>query len=132
MEKLKTSIGYLKSPIDLPRILSTSNLGVLKTWTDASYAVHNDYRGHTGGVISLGEGIVCTKSSKQKLNVKSSTESEIIGASDFISWTLWITLFMEKQEYSIKTNMFHQDNESAIQVEKMGENHVVVDQDTPM
>ena len=52
------------------------------------YAVHNDYRGHTGGVISVGEGIICTKSSKQKLNAKSSTESEIIGASDFISWTL--------------------------------------------
>ena len=61
-ENFKTLMGYLKSTINLPRILSTSNLGVLKTWTDASYAVLNDYRGYTGGVISVGEGIICTKS----------------------------------------------------------------------
>ena len=84
LEKMKTLIGYLKSTIDLPMILSTSKLRILKTWTVASYAVHNDYRGYEGGVYSVGEGIVCTTSSKQKLNAKSSTESEIIGASDSI------------------------------------------------
>ena len=109
----------MKSTIDLPRILSIS--GLLKSWTDASYAVHNDYRGHIGGVISAGEGIICTKSSKQKLNARSSTESEIICASDFISWTLWMTQFMEKQGCPIKTNIFYQDNENAIKIEKNGQ-----------
>ena len=105
----------MKSTIDLSRILSIS--GLLKSWTDASYAVHIGNRGHTGRVIPVGEGIVCTKSSKQELNAKGSTESEIIDASAFISRTLWMTQFMEKQEYPIKTNKFNQDNEIAIKIE---------------
>ena len=43
-----------------------------------------------------------------------------------------MTLFMEKQGYPMKTNIFYQDNESAIKIEKMGENHAVVNQDTLM
>ena len=51
---------------------------------DASYGAHEDMRGHTGGLMSFGSGIIHHKSSKQRLNSKSSTESELIGASDYI------------------------------------------------
>ena len=33
-----------------------------------SYATHPDMRCHTGGMISLGHGIIKSKSSKQKIN----------------------------------------------------------------
>jgi hypothetical protein len=36
-------------------------------------------RSHTGGVLSLGGGTVYVSSTKQKLNIKSSTKSEIVG-----------------------------------------------------
>ena len=42
-----------------------------------SYAVHNDMRNHTGGGLSMGRGLIHSKSSKQNLNTKSSTESEV-------------------------------------------------------
>ena len=52
--------------IDLPRIIGVKDFSVLQTWVDASYATHPDMRSHMGGVISLGHGIINSKSSKQK------------------------------------------------------------------
>ena len=67
--------------------------GMLRTWIDASYAVHDDCRGQAGGVISMGHGIINEKSTKQKLNAKSSTETEVIGMSDFLPNTIWLKNF---------------------------------------
>ena len=54
-------------------------------YVDASYAVHKDFKSHTGAVISLGQGPVYVKSTKQKINSKSSTEAEIVAVSDALS-----------------------------------------------
>jgi len=62
---------------EVPRIISATGLDCLETWVDASYATHGDMRGHTGAVSTLGKGVVHTKSSKQKMNTKSSTETEV-------------------------------------------------------
>jgi hypothetical protein len=77
-------------------------------------------RSHTGGITSFGTGGIVCKSSKQKLNTKSSTESELVGASDYLPNTLWIKMFMEAQGYPISECFFEQDNESAIKLEKNG------------
>ena len=58
---------------------------MLKWWVDASYAVHEYMRGHTGGTMSLGKdgrGLIIIISKKQNLNAKSSTEAELIGADN--------------------------------------------------
>ena len=91
-----------------------------KTYVDASFATHPDMKSHTGGVFTLGRGITHHKSSKQKLNTKSSTEAEIVGASDYVAYTLWLSRFLEQQGYSTKENIFYQDNESAMKLEKNG------------
>ena len=65
-----------------------NNMVYLQTWIDASYATHRDMRGHTGGVISMGKGMVIHGCSKQKINTKSSTESEIVGVSNFLPYTI--------------------------------------------
>ena len=70
--------------------------------------------------MSLGHGIFHHKSSKQKLNTKSSTEAELVGASDYIAWTLWTKRFLEEQGFKLLRNVFYQDNESAIKLEKNG------------
>jgi hypothetical protein len=100
--------------------LGADNLHSLRTWVDASYAVHADMRSHTGGVISLGTGAILCKSAKQKLNTKSSTEAELVGATDFAPNTIWSKKFMEAQGYDISSNIFEQDNVSAIRLEKNG------------
>ena len=62
----------------------------MKTYVNASYAVyndmvvHNDMHGHSDELVSIGKGVIHIKTSKQKLNTKSSTETEIATASDYI------------------------------------------------
>ena len=93
---------------------------LMKTWVDASYAVHKDMKSHTGGVVSFGIGAVMSKSSKQKLNVKSSTEAELVGASDYLPYPIWAKKFLACQGYVLKENVFFQDNQSTIRFERNG------------
>ena len=65
-----------------------NGLTCMTTWVDVSYDVHNDMRVHTGGCITLGSDMIHCKSSKQKLNTKSSTETQVVGASDYIPFTI--------------------------------------------
>jgi hypothetical protein len=61
------------------------------------------------------------KSTKQKLNTKSSTETELIGASDYLPNTIWLKLFMEAQSHKMDEIVFEQDSESAIRMETNGQ-----------
>ena len=107
-------------PLIFPLRLGADSLNQFATWVDASFAVHPDMRSHTGGVISFGRGGIICKSKKQNINTKSSTEAELIGASDYLPNTLYVKLFMEAQGYPIDRAIFHQDNESAIKMETNG------------
>ena len=98
--------------------MGTNSTGYLQTWIDASYATHRDMRGHTGGIISMGHGTVIDGCSKQKINTKSSTESEIVGVSDFLPYTMWVSYFFKGQGYALKRNIFYKDNTSAIKMLK--------------
>ena len=75
------------------------------TWIDATYGVHDDFKSHTGGSISMGTGIVHSKSSKQKLNTKSSTEAELVGTSEYMPYNVWLRIFLESQGYKINDNV---------------------------
>ena len=58
---------------------------MLDWWVDASYAAHGDMQGHTVGTMSMGKdgrGSIISLPKKQKINTKSSTEAELIGADD--------------------------------------------------
>ena len=70
--------------------------------------------------MSLGLGGLIAKSTKHRLNYKSSTEAELIGASNYLAHVIWVKMFMEAQGYLIRENLFEQDNESAIKLEKNG------------
>ena len=70
--------------------------------------------------MSFGHGVFACKSSKQKLNTKSSTEAELVGASDYLPNTIWTKHFLEGQGYKLESNIFSQDNQSAIKLEKNG------------
>ena len=66
----------------------------------------------------FGYGMVHCKSSKQKLNTKSSIEVEVVGISDYLPYHIWIFLFMRAQRYNIKQNILFHDNQSTIKMEK--------------
>ena len=100
--------------------LSADDLHVIKWYVDASFAVHPDFKGHTGGCMTFGQGVPQSISRKQKLNTRSSTEAELVGADDASVMILWTKLFMEAQGYGIKRNILFQDNKSTILLENNG------------
>jgi KUP system potassium uptake protein len=118
--KLKRALEYLQGTIDEFRVIGADNMSYMRTWVDASYAVHRDMKSHTGGVVSFGTGAVMSKSSKQKLNTKSSTEAELVGASDYLPFAIWAVKFLEAQGYNLDKKEFNQDNQSTIRFETNG------------
>jgi hypothetical protein len=119
-KKLRRVLEYLFGTMDEFLTLGADDIAIMRTWVDASYAVHEDMRSHTGGVISFGTGAVMSKSSKQKLNTKSSTEAELVGASDYLTYPIWGKKFLEGQGHELKENIFYQDNQSTMRIEKNG------------
>jgi hypothetical protein len=101
--------------------ISVDDLQVIKWHVDASFAVHPDFRSHTGGVMTYGCGAIQTISRKQQLNTRSSTEAELVGADDAATKILWTKLFLERQGYGITSNILFQDNQSAILLETNGQ-----------
>ena len=108
-------VRYLKSTSELHLILRYDGLSLSRWHVDASYAVHPDFRSHSGGVCFLSGkgGGIASGSMKQKLNVRSSTEAKMVSVDDFLSKILWVSRFMEAQGVSLK-NELHQDNKSSI------------------
>ena len=72
--------------------------------------------------MSMGIGMINYKSSKQKLNMKSLTESEIVVLSDYLPYNIWFRNFMNEQGYEIVKNIVYQDNQSAMKMEINGRN----------
>ena len=100
--------------------MGIGNIRVLKWMVDASFAVHKDFRSHTGGCLSWGRGSPISVSQKQKLNSRSSTESKIIVVDDVMDKILWTKLFLHDQGVEIDQNVLFQDNQSSIHLEKNG------------
>ena len=52
--------------------------------------------------------------------MKSSTHAELVGVSDYLPQTIWVTHFMRAQGYLPLENFLEQDNESAIKLATNG------------
>ena len=115
-QKLFRVLSYLNGTKSMYRIIGADGMNYLQTWIDASYTVHRDMRGHTGGVMRMGKGAIVHGCSKQKINTKSSTETEIVGVSDFLPYTMWASYFLKAQGYKLHRNIFYQDKTSAIRM----------------
>ena len=57
-KKLHRVIRYLRLTSDLVLTLEADDTGVIRWWIDAAFAVHNDMKSHTGGVMSMGKGAI--------------------------------------------------------------------------
>ena len=83
-------------------------------------ATHPDMKSHTGECLVAKDGVLHSRSTKQKLNSKSSTEAELIGVSEYLPYPLWILHFLKYQGYMITTVNLKQDNQSTIKMLKSG------------
>ena len=124
---------YLRNTTEMPLTLRADDTNIVKWWVDGSYAVHPDMHIQTGGTMSLGKGAIIITSIKQKMNTKSSTETELIAADDLMPHILWTKYFLNWQGYNSKDTILYQDNKSAILLEKNGKkfsskrtNHIAI------
>ena len=119
-KKLGRCLKHLKRTKKIPLRLSASRTDRIMWWIDASFAVHHDCRSHTGATMSLGSGCPVSVSTKQKLNTRSSTEAELVGVNDGLTIVLWVRNFVIGQGCEVTDNVIHQDNQSAMLLEKNG------------
>ena len=80
--------------------------------------MHPDLKGHSGDMMLLGKGAAARKSSKHRINLRSSTESEIIGVDNHMIEFLWTLWLRGGQGFKVNDNIVYQDNQSAILMER--------------
>ncbi len=68
----------------------------------------------------LGRGFPISVSTKQKLNTRSSTESELVDVDNMMPISCWTCYFLLSQGYRIIENLLLQDNGSSILLEQNG------------
>lgn len=118
--KLKRVLKYLNGTRRLHLTLTVDSLSSIKWYVDGSHQIHDDCRGHTGALMTMGKGAVASSSRKQKINTKSSTETELVAVDDKLGDILWMRYFLESQGYTIQENILYQDNMSSLSLEKNG------------
>ena len=120
--KLRRVAQYIRGTQELGIQLEATHIPEVISYVDASYGVHADFKSHTGSTMGIGKGPICSKSSTQKLNSKSSTESELIALSDSMGHVIWLRNFITCQGYDkIGPAVIGQDNRSTIQLAKNGQ-----------
>ena len=118
--KFMRLMSWIKRTVEDRRIVGADDLIHMLTMTDSAHAVHEDMKGHTGGIITFGTGVIDQKSSTQKMNSRSSTETEQIGTSEYLPKNIYFEMFMEGQGYKLKSNILCKDNSSEIKLIKNG------------
>ena len=127
-KKLGKVISYLKETVSLPLVVGVDDSGRLIWNIDASFAVHPDCKSYTGACLTLGHGSILYISVKKNINTKSSTEAELVGVDDAMTFVMWMKHFFESQVRSVDMDSalkplgsdvtIEQDNTSAIQLER--------------
>jgi hypothetical protein len=71
--------------------------------------------------MTLGQGMPINTLTKQKINTRSSTKTELVAADNFMPIILWTNYFLEAQGYSNQGSLLYQDNQSAILLKRNGQ-----------
>ena len=120
-EKAMRCLQYLNLDTDLGLSLSIGEKIEVHLYADASYGVHADGKSHSASVIKIGRASVSAKSTKQKIVTKSTTEAELVCASDMVSSAIGKRDFLSGQGYLNVPIYLHQDNKSTIKMLNTGE-----------
>lgn len=120
--KLERVLKYLNANPKCQIVLSIGddNTLLVVIYADASYGVHLDGKSHTGIVIFVGGALVFVSSSKQKLVTKSSSEAELVAASDATPEGIHTRELLLGQGYQVGPSTLYQDNKSTIALIEKG------------
>ena len=73
--KLARTINYIRATRGMELTLEEESMDTIRWWIDAEYGMHQDLKGHSGGMMSPGKCASASKLSRHSINSRSSTES---------------------------------------------------------
>jgi hypothetical protein len=111
---------YLQRPVNDRLTLPADGTGELRWHDDVAFAVHPDFRSHTGAVMSMGHGAVISISWIQGQNTRMSTEAELVAAGCGVYAMDKVVLRRSRVPNYRTYNALFQDNRGAILLEKNG------------
>ena len=103
-------MSYLKGITSLLLILKAIKVNMIHWQVYESYAIHTNFKSHTGGSMSVVKGKVIDIPNKQNINTKVSTDFELVWADNEIPHMVWNIFFVQAQWYYPETTILHQDN----------------------
>ena len=91
---------------DVLTLSARKGLHIVEWCIDAAFAVHPDFKSHTGATQHFvgGKGAAQSISAKQQLNTSSPMSSELVGTDQVLPLALWTPSFMEAQGHCIDKN----------------------------
>ncbi len=119
-KKLSRTVRYIRKTKFLRMRIEAAYLDQNHWFIDGAFAVHDNMRGHTGGYMTFGKGMLDGTSAGQKINTTSSTECEVVGVHELMPALLWTRYFLDAQGYPLKPTKLHQDNLSSKLLETNG------------
>ena len=100
--------------------LEADNHNNLYWYIDTSFTAHLGIKSYAGSVFTLGKGCISRSSTKQKINSRSTTESELTAVDDKIAKVIWSKRFIECQGFKVNLNIIYQDNTSTLKLMNNG------------
>ena len=122
LAKLERVLKYLNGTKTFGICIEPDKDGIMSmhVYVDASFAVHAEFKSHTGIVVTFGGGGIYFRSTKQKLNTTSSTEAELVAVSDAMPSIVHVREFLIHQGYNMGPANLYQDNMSTIKLIENG------------
>ena len=93
----------------MKRCLNTDCLAIIKRFLDSLYNV-------CPNSMTLGNGAVISSSLKHKINVITSTETELVGVHIYMPRVMCTQYFIMFQDCSVDKNIIFQDNQSKMRL----------------
>jgi hypothetical protein len=114
-------LGYLQQTFKYVLTLWPWKMAQIKAYIDASYAIHEDGKSHTGLIVRIGGVTDFCASRKQKCVCKSPTKVELVALSNNLGF---FELFQEFLNFitnsKVEASVIFQDNTSVISMVTSG------------
>ena len=118
--KLIRVLRYLKTTKMMRLHLGCTTLLQVHTSIDSSIYTISSGKSRSGANISLGRGVIYSKSTVQKMNTTSSCQAELVALAKGLQQSLFLDLFLKSHGYPPLPVIVSQDNRSTIKLIENG------------
>ena len=121
--KLLKVMKYLNGTKEYGRVMRHDSDDIFRIMSDGGHNCHKNFRGQNGIVYKMGNNVIHIKCSKQKLQSRSTAETELITMDIAVEEGLWLkdlTISMGATINKNRSTPLFQDNKSSILIANRG------------